>query len=235
MSRKNGKDYLFLIWKHPESRRQYVVGILSKNGGFEFAYAEDIDEARKNGFSGIEAFKDFNKKYKSTKLFPVFSSRLPDKKRRGIEKILQKYNMNEYDEYLLLKNSGARLPIDTFEFIDPIFDEEEIVLRYFYIAGISHYLPCENNICDFSNVNIHNGDKLILKLEPENSKDEYAVEIYNVEGVKLGYIPRYYSRQVTERINKNNIVVCEVLEFNPDANCRECIRIKLCINKNNKT
>ena len=57
MSRKNGKDYLFLIWKQPESRRQYVVGILSKNGGFEFAYAEDIDEARKNGFSGIEAFK----------------------------------------------------------------------------------------------------------------------------------------------------------------------------------
>lgn len=47
MSRKNGKDYLFLIWKQPESRRQYVVGILSKNGGFEFAYAEDIDEARK--------------------------------------------------------------------------------------------------------------------------------------------------------------------------------------------
>ena len=46
MSRKNGKDYLFLIWKQPESRRQYVVGILSKNGGFEFAYAEDIDEAR---------------------------------------------------------------------------------------------------------------------------------------------------------------------------------------------
>lgn len=30
MSRKNGKDYLFLIWKQPESRRQYVVGILSK-------------------------------------------------------------------------------------------------------------------------------------------------------------------------------------------------------------
>ena len=44
MSRKNGKDYLFLIWKQPESRRQYVVGILSKNGGFEFAYAEDIGD-----------------------------------------------------------------------------------------------------------------------------------------------------------------------------------------------
>lgn len=230
MSRKNGKDYLFLIWKQPETRRQYIVGVLSKNGGFEFEYAKDINEARENGFSGMESFKDFNRTYKSEKLFPVFSSRLPDKKRRGIDDILKKYNMDKYDEYLLLKNSGARLPIDTFEFIDPIFDEEEVVLRNFYIAGISHYLNCKNNVCDFSNVNIHNGDKLILKLEPDNVRDKYAVEIYTLDNVKLGYVPRYYSRQVTERIKKNNKVVCEVLEFSPYANCRECIRIKLYIN-----
>ena len=105
MSEKNGKDYLYLIWKHPETRRQYIVGILSKNGVFEFEYGKDVEEARKNGFNGIAAFDEFDKKYKSEKLFPVFASRLPDKKRRGISDILKKYNLEEYDEYLLLKNS----------------------------------------------------------------------------------------------------------------------------------
>ena len=131
MSTKNGKDYLYLIWKHPETRKQYIVGILSKNGLFEFEYGKEIDEARKNGFQGIAAFEDFSKKYTSEKLFPVFASRLPDKKRRGISDILKRYNLDEYDEYLLLKNSGARLPIDTFEFIDPIFDDEKKCLQKF--------------------------------------------------------------------------------------------------------
>ena len=61
MSTKNGKDYLYLIWKHPETRKQYIVGILSKNGLFEFEYGKEIDEARKNGFQGIAAFEDFSK------------------------------------------------------------------------------------------------------------------------------------------------------------------------------
>lgn len=47
MSEKNGKDYLYLIWKHPETRRQYIVGILSKNGVFEFEYGKDVEEAKK--------------------------------------------------------------------------------------------------------------------------------------------------------------------------------------------
>ena len=93
VSEKNGKDYLYLIWKHPETRRQYIVGILSKNGVFEFEYGKDVEEARKNGFKGIAAFDEFDKKYKSEKLFPVFASRLPDKKRRGISDILKKYNL----------------------------------------------------------------------------------------------------------------------------------------------
>lgn len=229
MSTKNGKDYLYLIWKHPETRKQYIVGILSKNGLFEFEYGKEIDEARKNGFQGIAAFEDFSKKYTNEKLFPVFASRLPDKKRRGISDILKRYNLDEYDEYLLLKNSGARLPIDTFEFIDPIFDDEETVSRDFFIAGVRHYLPhCEDK-CNFDNVNLNPNDELVLKLEPDNKFDSNAVEIYNSDNIKLGYIPRYYSSQVAKMMEENKKVTCKVIEFNPNTNCRECIKVNLTI------
>lgn len=123
MSRKDGRDFLYLIWKEPNSRHNYVVGELSKNGQFEFSYGYDVKEAIKKGFELLIPFEDLDKIYKSDTLFPAFSSRLPDRKRRGIERILEKYGLEEFDDYKLLKRSGARLPIDTLEFIDPIFKE----------------------------------------------------------------------------------------------------------------
>ncbi|MGF7185278.1 hypothetical protein GGQ84_001364 [Desulfitispora alkaliphila] len=119
MSRKGGKEFLYLIWKDPVSKRNYVVGRLSKNDKFEFSYGHEVDEAIKKGFKLLIPFDDINKVYKSDTLFSAFSSRLPDSKRNDMDKILQKYNLDEYDEYKLLKRSGGRLPIDSLEFVDP--------------------------------------------------------------------------------------------------------------------
>jgi hypothetical protein len=123
MSRREGRDYIYLIWKDIVSRRNYIVGQLSKNGQYEFSYGIEVEEAIKKGFELLISFQDLNKVYKSDILFPTFSSRLPDRNRRGIERVLNKYGLEEFDEYKLLKRSGARLPIDNLEFIDPILEE----------------------------------------------------------------------------------------------------------------
>jgi len=125
MSIKYGRDYIYLVWKDIKTRRQYIVGQLSKNGQFEFSYGFEVKEAIENGFKLLISFEQIDKVYKSDILFPVFSSRLPDMKRKGIEKILSKYGLDNYDDYKLLKRSGAKLPIDNLEFIDPILDENE--------------------------------------------------------------------------------------------------------------
>lgn len=131
MPQKDGKDYLYLIWKSEKSRKQYVIGQLIKNGQYEFQYADDIQNAINDGFTPLLCFPDVDKVYTDTKLFSVFASRLPDKKRKGIQNILKKYNLEEYDEYMLLKRSGARLPIDSLEFIDPILDMDGSGTRIF--------------------------------------------------------------------------------------------------------
>lgn len=92
---------------------------------YEFSYGHEIEEAIKSGFELLIAFGDRNKTYENDMLFPSFSSRLPDRKRRDIARILKKYKLDEYDEYELLKKSGARLPIDNIEFIDPIFEDDK--------------------------------------------------------------------------------------------------------------
>jgi len=227
MSTRNGRDYIYLVWKELKTRRQYIVGQLSKNGQFEFNYGFEVKEAIERGFKLLISFDDIDKVYKSDILFPVFSSRLPDRKRNGIDKILFKYGMEEYDGYKLLKRSGARLPIDNLEFIDPILDENNgEVRRIFYLAGPRHYIGCDGIDCDKS-LDLNVGESLQLVLEPENEYDKNAIRILNGNNVYIGYIPRYYSEGITELINKGYMYSCNVHEVHKDNNCNECIIIQL--------
>lgn len=120
MLQKDEKDCLYLVWKSGKSGKQYIVGQLIKNRLFKFRYSEDVKHAIDDGFSPLLCFQDLNREYANEKLFPVFACRLPDKRRRDIQKILDKYGMEEYDEYILLRKSGARLPIDNLEFVSPL-------------------------------------------------------------------------------------------------------------------
>ena len=152
MSTKYGKDYIYLVWKEIKTGRQYIVGQLSKNGQFEFNYGFEVKQAIEKGFKLLISFEDIDKVYKSGILFPVFSSRLPDKKRIGINKILLKYGMDEFDDYRLLKRSGARLPIDNLEFIDPILDKNKDDIKWvFYPLKGSLNIMRKSNI---KNINL---------------------------------------------------------------------------------
>ena len=58
MSIKDGKDYLYLIWKSEKSRKQYIVGQLIKNGQYEFEYYSDVETAINDGFMPLLCFQD---------------------------------------------------------------------------------------------------------------------------------------------------------------------------------
>lgn len=226
MSRRGNRDYIYLIWKEPTTRRNYIVGELSRNGQYEFSYGHEINEASKNGFKLLISFEDVDRLYKSDTLFPTFTSRLPDKKRKGIEKILSKYELEEYDAYKLLKRSGAKLPIDNLEFIDPILDYNGNVTRVFYIAGPRYYIGCEGKDCEKS-IRAEVGDQLQLVLNPENQHDKNAIKVINKESNLLGYVPRYYSEGMTNCLKQGKNYECTVLEFNNENECQECIKIKM--------
>ncbi len=230
MSLKDNKDFIYLIWKDPESRIQYTVGQLFKNGQYEFKYTDDIEEAKEHGFEPLISFEDISKKYKSNILFPVFSSRLPDKKRKDINHILNKYGLTEYDEYCLLKKSGAKLPIDNLKFVEPLFGNEFNLCGEFYLAGVRHYMGCDSTDCDKADcLNIN--DKLSLVLEPENKYDKRAIKVLK-SGKLLGYIPRYYNKNIRKLlIEKNSKYNCKIIEVNKDTDCDNCVKIRLEFNQ----
>lgn len=65
------------------------------------------------------------------RIVSCFFKQTSGQKRKDIKKILEKYKLEEYDSYELLKRSGAKLPIDNLQFIDPILDFEDEFKRNF--------------------------------------------------------------------------------------------------------
>ncbi len=114
------KDSVYLVWNNKNTGNKFTIGELYKeNDTFYFRYIlENVAAAMKEGFQLLIAFPQLNATYNCPFLFAAFSSRLPDETRPEIKEILETYGMKEYDEFELLKRSGAKLPIDSFEFVE---------------------------------------------------------------------------------------------------------------------
>lgn len=113
------KDLVYLVWTDVNTGDKYKVATLYKeNETYYFKYIlENVKEAQKRGFQLLIAFPNINEIYDNPKLFATFAARLPEPTRPEIDKILEEYGMTEYEEFELLKRSGAKLPTDNYEFV----------------------------------------------------------------------------------------------------------------------
>ena len=133
----------------------------------------------------------------------------------------------EYDEFELLRRSGARLPIDTYEFIDPISPDDKEVEREFYITGIRYHSACQGSDCG-ALPGVKVGDILLLEEEPENAYDPMAIRVLTQEQEVLGYVPRYYNKAILARLHDGMGYSCKITEVNANMrNCSECLKARL--------
>ncbi len=193
------KDELWLIWKEPISRRRYKIGILIKDSSkYKFTYVNpELDSARLVGFKYFPGFEDLLKTYESDSLFANIKTRLPNDTRPDYLEILNCYNLEkDSDDFEILKATRGRTLTDNYEFV-PAFDSSKIE---FDIAGTSHCSDIEEckNYLKVNNI-------LYLQYEPENPKDENAIKIVFKENGKsyhIGYVPRYYSKELLTELRK---------------------------------
>ena len=128
----------------------------------------------------------------------------------------------------ILKATKGRLLTDNYEFV-PAFDSNKVE---FDVAGTRH-CPDVKKCKEFIGVN----DKLYLELESDNEFDSNAIKvIFMRDGIKyhLGYVPRYYSYDLTELL-KNNIeysAMIQSLNFESEINDEDITAfVKLIFNK----
>ena len=193
------KEELWLIWKDPISRRRYKIGSLIKeNNRYIFSYVNpELDDARAVGFKYFPGFEDLTKSYESDDLFTNILTRLPNETRPDYLEILNCYNLErDSDDFNILKATRGRTITDNYEFV-PAFDSSKIE---FNVAGTSHCSDVKE--CkEYLKVN----KKLYLEPEPENLNDSNAIKIIfkeNDRSYHLGYVPRYYCKELLAELKK---------------------------------
>lgn len=195
----NVKKELWLIWKAPMSRRRYKIGILCYESNlYTFSYVDpELSNAIKEGFKYFPGFDDLTKKYKSEKLFANILTRLPNETRPDYLEILNYYNLEKDSDYFdILKSTRGRTFTDNYEFVSA-FDPNKIE---FDVAGTSH---CDDiNKCkEYLEVN----KKIYLETEPDNVSDVNAIKVIFIENnikYHLGYVPRYYCKELLDKLNQ---------------------------------
>ncbi|MEG2427115.1 MAG: HIRAN domain-containing protein, partial [Clostridium sp.] len=113
--------------------------------------------------------------------------------------------------------------IDTVRKIESVVTDETVT-RIFFMAGVRYYLNCNGENCSES-VPLTRGDEVFLRSQPENKYDPYAVEMLDMSEKVLGYIPRYYSKSVTELLRQGTKISCHIYNVDKSKNCNECVKV----------
>lgn len=228
---KTMEKEMWLIWKHPDSRRRYKIGILSwENNKYAFKYVNpELNSAMEVGFKYFPGFEDIHRTYESRELFANIETRLPNNCRADYLEILNSYNLEKDSTKLeILKATKGRLLTDNYEFV-PAFDSNKVE---FDVAGTRH-CPDAKRCKDLISVN----DKLLLELEPDNEYDTKAIKVtFYKDGIKyhLGYVPRYYSSELAELL-ENKVeysAIIQSLNFESEISDEDItVFVKLIFNK----
>lgn len=203
------KEELLLIWKEPVRRNRHIVGNLVKhNCNYTFKYnLENIKEIS-DIFTNFPGFNDINKIYTYEILFQNIVSRLPNKKREDYPRVLETYDLKEdADDWEILIKTKGMLFTDNFEFV-PVFDKDNII---FNVAGV-RYIKKFDAI--FKNLKV--GDEVELVLEKNNKNDKYAVMVISIGKNRLGYVPKYYSKEISEYIYENTKYKAKIVKLKKD-------------------
>lgn len=189
-------EKLLVSWKGPKSKKNFFVGLLSKNFtpsglNYKFIYIQEIVlQAKEEGFMPFVGLKDLNKEYCSDKLFPVFERRLPSQSRNIFKKFIDEYQLQKSNtvtwEYL--KITKGRTATDNLSFLEPVYIENG---KLTYIGEIAGWSFTKNN-----NINLKVNEQVILGNEEKNTEDKKAVEIINPENknVRVGYIQKPFNK-----------------------------------------
>jgi hypothetical protein len=99
--------------------------------------------------------------------------------------------------------------------------KKEIFLFDFYLAGFKYYKA------PLIYKKLKKGETVILKPEPSNKYDDMAIEVYNINNIKLGYVPMDANIIPYNLFNNNIEVIAKIEEIDYQAPDWEKILIRV--------
>ncbi|WHZ32737.1 HIRAN domain-containing protein [Desemzia incerta] len=217
----NNHQSLWLVWQNPITRLNYHVATLSyTDNKYEFSYTwksesgQKVKDALENGYMLHPSFPELQKNYVSNKLFAAFDRRLPSDIRKDYNQILEELNLNTRSTQMeLLEQTRGKLSNDSYSFEKPLKLIDDKLKTSFFVNGMRYQQNLPSNwkeIIETTNI-------ITLKLEPENPVDNNAVAVYAGMGIKLGFVPRFYSTAIYALIKRGLNPVLKIDYINDTA------------------
>jgi HIRAN domain len=190
-----------------------------QNNIFRFAYTHGAKALE--GFQPFTGMTDLDKVYESSELLPIFSNRLMSSSRAEYKQYLHWSGFDTGSSpdplAILAVNQGLKQTdlIEVFPVPKP--NSGGHYEGKFFLHGLRHM----NDEAKAAALLIKNGQPLFLVPEPSNQYDRTAVAIHlqSVDGVKIGYVPRYLTEDfgfLREHCN-SDVMKVWAEQVNPDA------------------
>lgn len=211
---------LFLAWQAPESRTWYPVGRLDADDfrkDFVFRYLNGARDAVQDGFRPISAFPNFERRYESSELFPLFQNRVIDQHRRGVNDYLRSLALDDasvFDPMEILSITGGERQTDNFEVFPKLEkNKDSRFVSRFFLHGLRHCTE-EAKLRAFA---LQPSEALQISIELNNPTGPFAVQLTTQDYYFVGWSPRYLVNDLLAAVKQSRDLQARVVRNNPEG------------------
>ena len=211
---------LYLAWQAPEestrSKAWFPVGRLDAEAddSYRFRYIQGALRAQKEtGFEPLVSFPEFERDYRSEKLFPLFHNRVLSSKRTDFPDYLKSLDLNkeEADPISILSVSGGTRVTDKLHTFPKVKADADgnFTLRFF-AHGLRHLTEASRQKAQ----SLQARDKLRIMIEVNNPATRLAVTLHTEDYLMVGWAPRYLVEDLVACIPKTPEIEASVVKVN---------------------
>jgi len=181
-------ERLWAMWRDEANQRQQVGQLWHAPDGYRFSYEAELPPT----FHLLAEFPEHrgpDRPYHARNLFSTFAERIPSPKRPDYRTMLDSWGVENPDDQLeILARSGGIQATDWIELSEwrPEADDltRPLLAR---VAGLNRWPGVDT---------VGAGDTVELRREPSNQWDPFATELFLQSGLKLGYVPKPYTKTI---------------------------------------
>jgi len=181
---------------------------------FRFGYTKGARQAESQvGFKPLPSFPEFDRKYESSELFPLFQNRVLDPGRKDFATYLASLDLSPttIDPIEILSVSGGERQTDSLEVFPRIEPRPDgaFVCRFF-LHGWRH-MP---DIAKARALSLQADEELGISLELTNPVEPAAIQVTTRDYAFVGWTPRYLVPDLLKAIASKPRVSARVVRVN---------------------
>jgi hypothetical protein len=209
---------LFVAWQAGNpGRAWFPIGRLDAEAAkdeYVFRYTRGALHARdRAGFEPLVAFPEFNRRYESSELFPLFKNRVLDPARKDFAEYLGWLALDptSADPIEILSLTGGERQTDSLEVFPKVQKRPDGTFRCrFFLHGLRHVSEAARKRADL----LQAEESLQVAIEVNNPATGLAVQLQTADCHILGWAPRYLVHDLCAAISDHPSIEAKVTRIN---------------------